>query len=120
MNRATQPSACSHIVVVRAGVAEVKPITCLPCTVSINLAQVMYGKTSKAASRIQSNWKHVQKTYICVLDRQAADIETLLSLSTPIVDKDDEENKNSWYHIDYKVIYTRMVELSKSKDLLRH
>jgi 23S rRNA-/tRNA-specific pseudouridylate synthase len=42
-----------------------------PCT-----GVMLWGKTSKAASRIQSQWMHVHKTYLCILDN-ASDNTTL-------------------------------------------
>jgi 23S rRNA pseudouridine1911/1915/1917 synthase len=51
-----------------------------PCT-----GIIIFGKTSKAASRIQSQWKQVRKTYLCVLDRDKT-AKQLQSASTYVDD----------------------------------
>ena len=53
----------------------------------------LYGKTSKAASRIQSKWKDVAKLYICVLD---GDVRRLTHFSSP---KNDAADGSTWYEM---------------------
>lgn len=60
----------------------------------------LYGKTSKAASRIQSQWKQVEKLYVCVLDERTGEsMETLRRLSSrpDTIRASDDGNKSVWY-----------------------
>jgi 23S rRNA pseudouridine1911/1915/1917 synthase len=58
----------------------------------------MYGKTSKAASRVQSKWKEVAKLYICVLhhnnDKVLRQLQRLSSLGAP-----GGKDRPAWYRL---------------------
>lgn len=61
----------------------------------------LYGKTRKAASRIQSRWNHVEKLYICVLNQGPPGggmLEQLRHLSdgTSL----DSEDQTPWYRLE--------------------
>jgi 23S rRNA-/tRNA-specific pseudouridylate synthase len=56
---------------------------------------LLYGKTRKAASRIQSKWKHIQKTYLVVVPEICLDSLRRQSLAVAAENEDD----SSWLEL---------------------
>ena len=81
----------------------------------------LYGKTSKAASRIQSRWKDVSKIYICVLDRDFANMDKLMRLSCRALTEGAGVDTPPWYKLEgYLKTSGRTVKITQSQATKDH
>jgi 23S rRNA pseudouridine1911/1915/1917 synthase len=78
----------------------------------------LYGKTTKAASRIQSQWKGVQKTYICVLEAEQADFVKLQRNSSDLNTTDGWHQLEGYLDVDSQRRSVRVQQQQSKEGLL--